>query len=92
MPLTGPVRLFDVCTGVGRGEVCEHVGGEVFLQGTKELEQSLPALPECPGTVGLSAVNTGLFVLRISGCLRPGHPFACSFKAALWFLKLLIRQ
>ena len=58
MPLTGSVGLFGVCTGVGRGEVWERVGREVFLQGTKELEQSLPALPECPGTLGLSAVNT----------------------------------
>lgn len=77
MSLTGSIGLFGVHTGAGREEVWEHVGGEVFL--SDELEQSLPALPECPGTLGLSAVNTGFFVLRVSGCLWLCHPFAWSF-------------
>lgn len=51
------------------------------------------ALPECPGTLGLSVVNTAFsFLLRASGCLWLCHPFAWSFEVALWFLNLLIAQ
>jgi len=92
MTLTGSVGLFGVCTGVGGEEVWERMGGEVFLQGTKELQQSLPALPACLGTLGLSVVNTGSFVLTVSGCLWLCHPFASSFEIALRFLKPLIEQ